>query len=105
MAGGLTESERAERAEVDAESPPPPLDSVEAVRARLPDPEAVADARTWADRIRRTTPPRCWESATRPPAGGGSRAARSATTSCGSSQHSGRPSRSTSRRGISGRWP
>lgn len=53
MAEGLTESERAALAELDAQRPPPPLDSVEAVRSRLPAPWEVADAGEWADRIRR----------------------------------------------------
>ena len=44
MAEGLTESERARLAALDAQSPPP-LDSVEAVRARLPVPWEVAE---WA---------------------------------------------------------
>lgn len=66
MAGGLTESERAEGAEVDAESPPPPLDSVEAVRARLPDPAAVAHNHSPA---RRPLTPEAWG-----PGGSGPRA-------------------------------
>ncbi len=45
MTEGLTESERARLAALDAQSPPPPLDSVEAVRARLPAPWEVAE---WA---------------------------------------------------------
>ena len=52
MAEGLTESERERLAALDAQSPPP-LDSVDAVRARLPAPWETADAGEWADRIRR----------------------------------------------------
>lgn len=47
----LSPAEAEQLAALDAQRPPA-LDDVEAIRARLPAPWELADARKWADRIR-----------------------------------------------------
>lgn len=56
-------------AALDAERPPD-LDDVAAIRARLPAPWELADARKWADKIRAE---RGWPTPTADPAGDGDR--------------------------------
>ena len=61
----LSEAEADRLAALDAERPPD-LDDLAAIRARLPAPWELADAREWADRIRAE---RGWPATTADPTG------------------------------------